>query len=141
MSPVPQSASGPARALPGFADVVAARERIAKVATLTPLLPAPLLDEASGGRVFIKAEVLQRTGSFKFRGAYNRLSLIPLTGRAAGVVACSSGNHAQGVAEAARLLGMPATIVMPSDAPAIKKARTARSGARIVEYDRATQDR
>jgi threonine dehydratase len=91
--------------------------------------------------VFIKAENLQRTGSFKFRGAFNRLSLIPAEERAAGVVACSSGNHAQGVAEAARILGMPATIVMPVDAPATKLARTRGYGAKVVAYDRRTEDR
>jgi len=92
-------------------------------------------------RVLFKAECLQRTGSFKFRGAFNALnSNFDVIGKA-GVVACSSGNHAQGVAEAARLLGMPATIVMPIDAPEIKKARTRRAGAKIVEYDRISEDR
>src|SRR5690606_38237864 len=80
-------------------------------------------------------------GSFKFRGAFNRLSMIPPEHRAAGVVACSSGNHAQGVAEAARVLGMPATIVMPADAPTMKIARTRRYGAEVVPYDRLTEDR
>mgnify|MGYP003117613348 CR=1 FL=1 len=127
--------------IPTIEDVHAAAARILGFAVRTPILHAHILDEMAGGRVLVKAEPLQRTGSFKFRGAYNRLSLIPQEARSAGVVACSSGNHAQGVAEAARLLGMPATIVMPSDAPAIKRGRTQRSGATVVDYDRATQDR
>jgi threonine dehydratase len=131
----------PERDIPTIDDVRDAARRIAGVAVRTPILHAHALDEMAGGRVLVKAEPLQRTGSFKFRGAYNRLSLIAPGDRAAGVIACSSGNHAQGVAEAARLLGMPATIVMPFDAPAIKRSRTLRSGATIVDYDRATQDR
>lgn len=127
--------------LPEFSDVLAARERIAGEAVVTPLLRSAVLDEISGGRILIKPECLQRTGAFKFRGAFNRLSMIPEEERARGVVACSSGNHAQGVAEAARLLGMPATIVMPSDAPAMKCERTKASGARVVFYDRETEDR
>ena len=129
------------RDIPTMVDVRAAAARLLGVAVRTPILHAHVLDEIAGGRVFVKAEPLQRTGSFKFRGAYNRLSLIAPEARTAGVVACSSGNHAQGVAEAARLLGTPATIVMPFDAPAIKRSRTLRSGARIVDYDRATEDR
>ena len=107
----------------------------------TPLINAPVLDAAIGARVFLKAETLQRTGSFKFRGAYNKISQIPPERRAAGVVAYSSGNHAQGVAAAARLLGMRATIVMPGDAPRLKRERTAALGAEIVPYDRNTEDR
>ncbi|MEM8812504.1 MAG: threonine/serine dehydratase [Pseudomonadota bacterium] len=125
----------------GLADLLAARDRIAAEALRTPLLRSPLLDSLTGGVVYLKAENLQRTGSFKFRGAFNRLSLIPPDRRRFGVVACSSGNHAQGVAEAARLLGMPATIVMPSDAPETKRVRTERSGARVVGYDREQEDR
>jgi threonine dehydratase len=94
-----------------------------------------------GARVFLKAETLQRTGSFKFRGAYNKVSSIPPERRAAGVVAYSSGNHAQGVAAAARLLGMRATIVMPSDAPRAKRERTLALGAEVVPYDRNSEDR
>ena len=105
----------------------------------TPLINAPVLDELLGARVFLKAETLQRTGSFKFRGAYNKISSIPPERRAAGVVAYSSGNHAQGVAAAARLLGMRATIVMPADAPRLKRERTAALGAEIVLYDRDTR--
>ncbi len=127
--------------LPTIADVEAAAGRIRPLAVRTPLLSFPVLDERTGLTVLLKAETLQRTGSFKFRGALNRLLLVPPERRAAGVVACSSGNHAQGVAEAARLLGMPATIVMPADAPAVKRARTERSGARVVPYERNREDR
>lgn len=127
--------------LPTFDDVRAAAERIRGLARCTPLLASDVLDAATGARVFLKPECLQRTGSFKFRGAYNAVSQVPAEARAAGVVACSSGNHAQGVAAAAALLGMPATIVMPSDAPAIKKDRTRGHGAVVVDYDRASEDR
>ncbi|WP_306029788.1 threonine/serine dehydratase [Stappia sp. MMSF_3263] len=126
---------------PSYQDIVDARARIAGEAILTPLLRSAYLDALVGGTVLLKAENLQRTGSFKFRGAYNRLSLIPEGERSRGVVACSSGNHAQGVAEAARLLGMPATIVMPQDAPTAKLERTRRSGARVVTYRRGEEDR
>ena len=115
--------------LPDAADITAAQKRLAGVAVRTPLINAPVLDELLGARVFLKAETLQRTGSFKFRGAYNKISSIPPERRAAGVVAYSSGNHAQGVAAAARLLGMRATIVMPSDAPA-RQARAHRGARR-----------
>ena len=130
-----------ARAIVGRDEVEAAAARLAGVAVRTPLLRSDALDAATGARIFLKPENLQRTGSFKFRGAYNRLSAIPAEARAAGVVAYSSGNHAQGVALAARLLGMPATIVMPGDAPAIKVARTRGHGADVVFYDRLTEDR
>jgi threonine dehydratase len=128
-------------ALPTLADVAQAAERLAGLAVATPLISHPSLDDVVGGRVYLKCENLQRTGSFKFRGAYNALASLDSLVRAKGIVAVSSGNHAQGVAEAARLFGVPATIAMPSDAPASKMARTLRSGARVVEYDRATQDR
>lgn len=123
---------------PTLSDIRDAAARIRPEAVRTPLIRITLPD---GNPAFIKAENLQRTGSFKFRGAFNRLSLIPEADRPAGVVACSSGNHAQGVAEAARILGMPATIVMPKDAPAMKIARTRTFGAEVVLYDRATEDR
>jgi threonine dehydratase len=126
---------------PTHADVVAAAERLKGVAVRTPLLTSPVLDAMVGARVFLKPECLQRTGSFKFRGAYNAIAQIPEADRPKGVVACSSGNHAQGVAEAARLFGVAAIILMPADAPALKIARTKRSGASVVTYDRATQDR
>jgi len=127
--------------LPTAADVDAAARRLAGVALRTPLVTSPVLDALTGTRVFLKAETLQRTGSFKFRGAYNRLAAIPLAERAGGVVAFSSGNHAQGVAAAAALLGMPAVIVMPSDAPRPKRERTAALGAEVVLYDRTREDR
>jgi len=117
------------RTLPTAADVDLAAERLKGVAVRTPLINAPVLDERVGARVFLKPETLQRTGSFKFRGAYNKLSSIPADKRAGGVVAYSSGNHAQGVASAARLLGMRATIVMPADAPRAKRERTKALGA------------
>ena len=129
------------RALPTAADIEAAAARLAGVAVRTPLVNAPVLDARLSARVFLKAETLQRTGSFKFRGAYNKISQIPPERRAAGVVAYSSGNHAQGVAAAAKLLGMRATIVMPSDAPRLKRARTEALGAEVVAYDRDTEDR
>jgi threonine dehydratase len=131
----------PQIALPTAADVDAAATRLAGVALRTPLISSPALDAALGARVFLKAETLQRTGSFKFRGAYNKLSTIPQERRAGGVVAFSSGNHAQGVAAAARILGMPAVIVMPSDAPRPKRERTAALGAEVVLYDREREDR
>jgi len=135
---MPQSTSA---ALPTAADVDAAAQRLAGVALRTPLITSPVLDAMTRSRVFLKAEILQRTGSFKFRGAYNKLSSIPLSERTHGVVAYSSGNHAQGVAAAARLLGMPAVIVMPADAPRPKRERTRSLGAEVVLYDRAREDR
>ena len=126
---------------PVFADIEAAAARLAGWAVETPLLNPPALDRKLGGRILLKAEILQRTGSFKFRGAFNRISLIPEAERGAGVVAYSSGNHAQGVAAAAALLGVPAAIVMPKDAPAIKVANTRGYGAEVVLYDRATENR
>jgi threonine dehydratase len=127
--------------LPTHADVLAAAERIRGEAVRTPLITSEALDAITGGYVFLKPECLQRTGSFKFRGAFNAVSRVPEAQRAAGVVACSSGNHAQGVAAAAQILGLPATIVMPADAPAIKRERTEGYGATVVPFDRATQDR
>jgi len=127
--------------LPTAADIEAAAKRLVGVAVRTPLLNAPVLDDLVGARVFLKAETLQRTGSFKFRGAYNKISSIPAERRAAGVVAYSSGNHAQGVAAAARLVGTRATIVMPRDAPRAKRERTAALGAEIILYDRDKEDR
>ena len=129
------------RTLPTAADIAAAAQRLAGIAVRTPLVNAPVLDERLGARAFLKAETLQRTGSFKFRGAYNKISQIPPERRAAGVVAYSSGNHAQGVAAAAKLLGIRATIVMPSDAPRLKRARTEALGAEVVVYDRNNEDR
>jgi threonine dehydratase len=127
--------------LPTAADVEAAARRLRGVALHTPLIGSPVLDALTGGRIFLKAETLQRTGSFKFRGAYNKLASIPASSRAGGVVAYSSGNHAQGVAAAAKLLDMPAVIVMPRDAPRPKRERTAALGAELVLYDREREDR
>jgi threonine dehydratase len=122
---------------PSAEGVAAAAKRVAPYVTRTPLLPLGW----GGGRVWIKAECLQQGGSFKLRGAFNRLLQLTEEERARGVVAFSSGNHAQGVALAARKLGIAATIVMPSDAPAVKRDATLAAGAEIVAYDRATQSR
>jgi threonine dehydratase len=123
------------------ADIDAAARVLAPFAVRTPLLSSPALDELTGARVFLKPEMLQRTGSFKFRGAFNKLSSIPQTERGGGVVAFSSGNHAQGVAAAAQILKMHATIVMPADAPLSKRERTKSYGAEVVLYDRESEDR
>jgi threonine dehydratase len=124
-----------------FPSVRAAAARLAGHAQRTPLLAGTLLDDLVGGKVLLKLETLQHTGSFKFRGAWNRLVQLDATQRAAGVVAFSSGNHAQGVAAAARLLGIPATIVMPADAPQVKMENTRALGAEIVQYDRHRESR
>lgn len=124
-----------------LADIQAAAVRLSGQATLTPLLESAALSGRLGGRVFVKPETLQRAGAFKFRGAYNRLSQLTPDERARGVVAFSSGNHAQGVALAARLLEMPALIVMPADAPAVKVEATRGFGAEIRFFDRFTEDR
>jgi len=127
--------------LPTFADIEDAAGRLEGMAVKTPLLRCDALDEASGGRVFVKAECLQRTGSFKFRGAYNRISRLTPHELRSGVVAFSSGNHAQGVASAAKIIGCPAVIVMPADAPAMKIEATRGYGAEVVLYDRFGQSR
>ena len=124
-----------------FADIEAAAARINGHAIATPLIESPALNERLGLRVLIKSETLQRVGAFKFRGAYNRLVQLDAGERTRGVVAFSSGNHAQGVALAARMLGMPAAIVMPSDAPAIKVAATRGYGAEVRFYDRLKDSR
>jgi threonine dehydratase len=124
-----------------FDDVLAAAERLRGVAHRTPIVTSHTLDERTGARVFLKCENLQRMGAFKFRGAYNRIAALDDVDRARGVVAFSSGNHAQGVALGARLLGAPATIVMPEDAPASKLAATRGYGAEVVLYDRRTMNR
>jgi threonine dehydratase len=126
---------------PTNADIAAAADRIAPWAVRTPLLESPELGTRLGARVFLKPETLQRTGSFKFRGALNTVLQIPLTRRGRGVVAFSSGNHAQGVAAAASLFDIPATIVMPKDAPPPKIAGTRRLGAEVIFYDRYNDDR
>ncbi len=127
--------------LPTFADVRAAAERLDGIARRTPLLESDLLNERIGGRLLIKAEPLQRTGSFKFRGAYNAISRVIEREGKRPVVAFSSGNHAQGVALAAKLLGVPATIVMPSDAPSIKRNNTEAYGAELRLLDRFRESR
>src|SRR6201998_690156 len=123
------------------ADIDRAASVVAPYAVRTPLLSFPVLDTRMGTRVFIKPEMLQRTGSFKFRGAFNKLASIPNDKRGGGVVAFSSGNHAQGVAAAAQILNMQATIVMPKDAPLLKRERTKSYGAEVVLYDRDREDR
>ncbi|MEO1292446.1 MAG: threonine/serine dehydratase [Pseudomonadota bacterium] len=121
-----------------FTEIKRAAERLDGVAVRTPLLEAPLLNATAGRRVLVKAEALQRTGSFKFRGAWNALSSFSAEERRRGVLAYSSGNHAQGIACAAQELGIPATIIMPDDAPQLKIANTKAYGADIVLYDRAS---
>src|ERR1019366_4083927 len=127
--------------LPAAADIEAAAKRLYGVAVRTPLINAPVLDDRLGRAGVPEGGAPQRTRAVHVCGAYNKISSIPLARRAAGVVAYSSGNHAQGVAAAAALLGMHATIVMPSDAPRLKRERTAALGAEIVPYDRDTEDR
>jgi threo-3-hydroxy-L-aspartate ammonia-lyase len=124
-----------------FDDVLAAARRLDGVAHRTPVLTSRTLDERARGRVFCKAENLQRVGAFKFRGAYNRISSLTDQGLRRGVVTYSSGNHAQAVALAARLLGTRAVILMPADAPPAKMEATRNYGAEIVTYDRYAQDR
>ncbi|PMS14621.1 serine dehydratase [Trinickia dabaoshanensis] len=127
--------------LPTYADVEAAAARIAGVANRTPVLTSRTLNEQAGAEVFIKCENFQRMGAFKFRGAFNALSKFSPEQRRRGVVAFSSGNHAQGIALSAKILGIPATIVMPHDAPAAKVAATKGYGADVVVYDRYKEDR
>jgi threonine dehydratase len=126
---------------PTIDDIRDAAQRLKPFAVETPLLESAVLNSALGGRVLIKAETLQRTGSFKFRGAYNCVSRIDRNAFPGGVVASSSGNGAQGVAEAAQLCGVEAVIVMPSDAPRLKIARTSQAGAEVVFFNRETEDR
>lgn len=127
--------------IPTYEHVTAAGERLRGAVIETPVLRHGTLDAIAGARLYFKAECLQETGSFKLRGAMNRLLQIPVAKRATGVVAFSSGNHAQGVSRAAKRLGMPALIVMPADAPAIKVAGVEADGAEIRLYDRETESR
>ena len=122
-------------------DILQAAGRIKGEAVRTPLLQSQTLNRLTGANVFLKPENLQRTGSFKFRGAYNTIASLSPEEKQKGVVASSSGNHAQGVAEAARQYNTRATIVMPADAPKMKIERTRNSGAEIIHYDRANEDR
>ena len=124
-----------------FADIEAAAARLDGLAVRTPLIESPALNAELGARILLKPETLQRGGAFKFRGAMNRIAQLDEAARRWGVVACSSGNHAQGVALAARMVGAPAVIVMPADAPAMKVANTREYGAEVVHYDRYSEDR
>jgi threonine dehydratase len=124
-----------------YSDIEAASQRLAGIAVNTPVLSSPEIDAQTGAQVFFKAENLQHTGAFKFRGAYNSLARFDAAQRRAGVITYSSGNHAQAIARSAKLLGMPAVIVMPQDAPSIKLAATRSHGAEVVMYDRYREDR
>lgn len=124
-----------------IAMIEAARDRLSGRVRRTPLLSSPFLDEIAGRRVFIKPECLQHTGSFKFRGAWSAISALAPDVRARGIIAFSSGNHAQGIALAAQLHDIPSVIVMPMDAPRVKIENTRAFGAEVVLYDRATEDR
>jgi len=128
-------------ALPGPDDVLAAAKRIAGIAHRTPVMTSRTVNTMTGARAFFKCENFQRAGAFKFRGAYNALAQLPPDQRARGVLTWSSGNHAQATALAGRLLGVPTTIVMPADAPAVKLEATRAYGGRVVTYDRATEVR
>ncbi|MBF5006958.1 threo-3-hydroxy-L-aspartate ammonia-lyase [Diaphorobacter caeni] len=128
-------------ALPTFADVVAAAERLQGVAHRTPVMRSTTADALLGAELFFKCENLQRMGAFKFRGGYNTLAQFSPEQKKRGVLAFSSGNHAQAIALSARILGMPAAIVMPEDAPAAKLAATRGYGAEVINYDRFTEDR
>lgn len=129
------------KAPPIFGDILAAQIRLRNHVVRTPLLESPRVNAMLGGRLLIKPEAIQRTGSFKFRGAFNFISQLDQDRRAKGVVAWSSGNHAQGVAVAAQILSTPATIVMPADAPALKIENTRAAGAEVVLYDRVNESR
>ena len=127
--------------LPTIDDIRDAALRLAPHIVTTPLLEHPALNARVGGRVLLKCENLQRVGAFKFRGAYNKIVQVDRAAFPGGVVACSSGNHAQGVAAAATLLGVRSAIVMPADAPAMKVARTKAFGGEVIAYDREREDR
>lgn len=127
--------------LPTIDDIRSAAAQIRPYAVRTPLIESDRLNALLGGRVFMKLETLQRTGTFKFRGAYNKISRLTPAEHPGGVVAASSGNHAQGVADAARMMGFSAAIVMPAQAPALKIARTKALGAEVIAYDRDSGDR
>lgn len=127
--------------LPGIADIHAAAGRLSGVIVETPLVESPELNRRYGGRILFKPETLQRTGSFKLRGAYNKLWSLGEAERGRGVVAFSSGNHAQGVAASAAMFGVKAVIAMPADAPSLKIGNVRRMGAEVVPYDRFREDR
>ncbi len=128
-------------ALPTFDDIVAAAERLRGQAHRTPVMHGRSFDAEAGMEVYFKCEQFQRGGAFKFRGAYNKIASLPAEERARGIIAFSSGNHAQAVALSARIFGVPAVICMPTDAPTVKVEATRGYGAEIVRYDRFTQDR
>jgi threonine dehydratase len=127
--------------LPDFNDVIVAAGRLDGVAHRTPVLSSRTADAMTGAQLFFKCENLQRGGAFKFRGAYNAIAALPEAARQAGVLTYSSGNHGQSIAYAATLLGVPATVLMPFDAPAAKVAATRGYGGEVVQYDRYAQDR
>lgn len=127
--------------IPTYDDILSAAQAIKGEAVRTPLMRSKALDEATGCKVYIKPENLQRTGSFKFRGAYNAISKLSDEERVRGVLANSSGNHAQGIGDASRMFGCSSTIVMPADAPAMKVERTKSYGAKVIHFDRANEDR
>jgi threonine dehydratase len=145
MTPSPQHTStavpSPAEGLPTYDDVVAAAGRIDGAAHRTPVLTSRMADERTGGKLFFKAENLQRAGAFKFRGAYNAIARLSDDAKRRGVVAFSSGNHAQAIAYAGQLQNVPTVIIMPKDAPAMKVAATRGYGGEVVAYDRYTEDR
>lgn len=126
---------------PGIADIHSAAARLSGLIVETPLIESPELNKRFGARILFKPETLQRTGSFKFRGAYNKLSSLSAEERARGVVAFSSGNHAQGVAAAAAMFGVKAIIAMPADAPAMKVGNVRKMGAEVITFDRVRDDR
>jgi threo-3-hydroxy-L-aspartate ammonia-lyase len=136
-SSVPEDPSS----LPSYADIECAARQIDGVALRTPVITSRTINARTGANVFFKCENLQRSGAFKFRGAYNALSRLAPDERRRGAVAFSSGNHAQAIALAGKILGIPRVIVMPADAPAVKRAATLEYGAEIVTYDRAREDR
>lgn len=127
--------------IPNYDDILSAAQTLKGKAVRTPLLRCDALDEATGCKVFVKPENLQRTGSFKFRGAYNAISKLSEEERAKGILANSSGNHAQGIGYASRVFGCASTIIMPADAPVIKVNRTKAYGAKVIPFDRASEDR
>lgn len=127
--------------LPTLADIEDAAARLSGLAVYTPLIESPALNDICGGRLLIKAEMLQRTGSFKFRGAYNRISRLDEAEREPGIIAYSSGNHGQAVAAVGNMLGISTTVVMPADAPRLKLDATRSHGAEVITYDRATETR
>jgi len=127
--------------LPTYEDVIRASETLKGVAHRTPVMSSATADRMTGARVFFKCDNLQRMGAFKFRGAYNAIANLTPEQRRAGVLTFSSGNHAQAIALAGKLLGVATTIIMPQDAPAAKKAATQEYGATVVNYDRYKENR